>query len=627
MGNKSSKLESVEKWLSWIWPVCFILAGWHYLVSENSDMLFMAQEKSLFYGSRVYFNECMQLPGGLLSYAGSYLMQFFYIPALGSGILIALWLILAFAIKFGFKVKMTFLPLAFVVPVLLLISVIDMGYWLYYMKFVGYFFVPTLGFIFVALWAAVRLPKKGLWTIPLALTYPLFGFYTLLAMAVTALCAVKGSHGTDKKLHTTHGKWYIMNVAIPLVLALATPVLWYRFYTELAIERSWIAGIPLFEAEEVANWTLSLPFIFSIVWMLAMALPIPFKIGTPLKRIVCCILVAVASAYAINSANFDNYNYHAEMRMYKAAENFDWDEILREAARIPGDATREMVIMKNIALFNKGTAGSQFFHYNNMGEKPYVQDSLKVHMVQTAASMLYLHHGKVNFSTRWCIENSVEFGYNYDNLKILTLSALVSEEYKLARKYLDILSNTIYQKKWAERYLPATSRPSMLSEENVGKYYPELANIVDLRNHMGSVLDGDNGIPEMYLINYFSRSMNKDSKYFQEMTLDYALVQKDIQLFWPRFIQYAMLNKDKSMPIHYQEAAYLYGKLEPQTMDISQMPFDKQQIVERYERFNQTAQSLINSRMDSKQVGEAMKSTYGDTFWWFYFFCRDITSY
>ena len=129
------------------------------------------------------------------------------------------------------------------------------------------------------------------------------------------------------------------------------------------------------------------------------------------------------------------------------------------------------------------------------------------------------------------------------------------------------------------------------------------------------------------VINYFSRSMNKDSKYFQEMTLDYALVQKDIQLFWPRFIQYAMLNKDKNMPIHYQEAAYLYGKLEPQTMDISQMPFDKQQIVERYERFNQTAQSLINSRMDSKQVGEAMKSTYGDTFWWFYFFCRDITSY
>lgn len=627
MGNKSSKLEGVEKRLPWIWPFCFIFAGWYYLILQNSDMLFMAQERSHFYGSIVFFNECMQLPGGLLTYVGSYLTQFFFVPALGGGILIALWLILAFSIKFAFKVKATFLPLAFVVPVLLLISAIDLGYWLYYIKFMGYFFAPTLGFILVTLWAAARLPKKGLFTIPLALTYPLFGFYTLLAMAVTALCAVKGKNGTDEKLHTTHGKWYVMNVALPLVLALVTPILWYRFYSELAIEHSWTVGIPMFEAEEAVSWTLSLPFIFSIVWILVMALPIPFKIETPLKRIACSVLIVVISAFVIDNVNFDNYNYHAEMRMYRAAENFDWDEVLRESARIPGDATREMVILKNIALFNKGTAGSQFFHYNNMGEKPYVQDSLKVHMVQTAAPLLYMHHGKTNFSTRWCIENSVEYGYNYDNLKVLAICALVNEEYKLARKYIDILRNTVYQKTWAEHYLPATSHPSMLSEKNVGKYYPELANIIDLRKHMGSVLDGDNGIPEMYLINYFSHSMNKDSKYFQEMTLDYALVQKDIQLFWPRFIQYAILNPDKAMPMHYQEAAYLYGKLEPQSMDISRMPFDQHQIVERYERFNQTAQSLLNSGLDSPQVGETMKSTFGDTFWWFYFFCRDIVSY
>ena len=167
----------------------------------------------------------------------------------------------------------------------------------------------------------------------------------------------------------------------------------------------------------------------------------------------------------------------------------------------------------------------------------------------------------------------------------------------------------------------------MLNQHNIQKYYPELANIIDLQRHMGSVLDGDNGIPEMYLINYFSRSMNKDSKYFQEMTLVYALVQKDIQLFWPRFVQYAYLNSDKTMPIHYQEAAYLYGKLEPQSMDISRMPFDQQQIVARYERFNQTAQSLLSTGLDTKQVGENMKAVYGDTFWWFYFFCRDIVSY
>ncbi len=621
------------------WAFAFILAfvlfAAYYLITENSDTLFMAQSRSLFYNSEIHFKECMQLPAGLLFFIGGFLTQFFYIPALGAAILIFLWVVIALITKKAFSIRNLLMPLNLVVPFMLLVSVIDLGYWIYYIKFIGYYFVPTLGLLLVVSWAALRLPKKGLWTVIPALTYPLFGIYSLLCMAITGLQGVKGKNGNDEKTHSMQGKWYLMNVAIPFVLAVVTPVLWFRAYSELALENAWISGFPIFEAEEASSWTLSMPFIIAIVWLFILAIPKPAKwtnlvadklSGSKLS-LLCSTLIFVALAFITHKANFDNYNYHAEMRMYNAAEDYDWDTILQESAKLPGDATREMVILKNIALFNKGTVGNQFFHYNNMGEKPYVRDSLKVHMVQTAAPLLYMFHGKVNFSTRWCIENSVEYGYSYNNLRILTICALVNEEYKLARKYLDILSNTLFQKEWAEHYMPATSKTYMLNQHNIQKYYPELANIIDLQRHMGSVLDGDNGIPEMYLINYFSRSMNKDSKYFQEMTLVYALVQKDIQLFWPRFVQYAYLNSDKTMPIHYQEAAYLYGKLEPQSMDISRMPFDQQQIVARYERFNQTAQSLLSTGLDTKQVGENMKAVYGDTFWWFYFFCRDIVSY
>ena len=144
---------------------------------------------------------------------------------------------------------------------------------------------------------------------------------------------------------------------------------------------------------------------------------------------------------------------------------------------------------------------------------------------------------------------------------------------------------------------------------------------------MGSVLDGDNGLCEMYLLNYFSNTMNKDSKLLQELTLNYALIQKDIQLFWPRFFLYAQLHQDQDMPTHYQEAAYLYGNLEPQTVNIAGMPFDQQKVIERYQNFQQLSQSLLASGMKAPEVGEAMKSSYGDTFYWFYFFCRDIHSY
>lgn len=625
--------------MQWGWAFAFILAfvlfAAYYLITENSDTLFMAQSRSLFYNSEIHFKECMQLPAGLLFFIGGFLTQFFYIPALGAAILIFLWVVIALITKKAFSIRNLLMPLNLVVPFMLLVSVIDLGYWIYYIKFIGYYFVPTLGLLLVVSWAALRLPKKGLWTVIPALTYPLFGIYSLLCMAITGLQGVKGKNGNDEKTHSMQGKWFLMNVALPFVLAVVTPVLWFRAYSELALENAWISGFPIFEAEEASSWTLSMPFIIAIVWLFILAIPKPAKwtnlVADKLSgyklSLLCSTLIFVALAFITHKANFDNYNYHAEMRMYNAAEDYDWDKILQESAKLPGDATREMVILKNIALFNKGTVGNQFFHYNNMGEKPYVRDSLKVHMVQTAAPLLYMFHGKVNFSTRWCIENSVEYGYSYNNLRILAICALVSEEYKLARKYLDILNNTLFQKEWAEHYMPATSKTYMLNQHNIQKYYPELANIIDLQRHMGSVLDGDNGIPEMYLINYFSRSMNKDSKYFQEMTLVYALVQKDIQLFWPRFVQYAYLNSDKTMPIHYQEAAYLYGKLEPQSMDISRMPFDQQQIVARYERFNQTAQSLLSTGLDTKQVGENMKAVYGDTFWWFYFFCRDIVSY
>ena len=56
------------------------------------------------------------------------------------------------------------------------------------------------------------------------------------------------------------------------------------------------------------------------------------------------------------------------------------------------------------------------------------------------------------------------------------------------------------------------------------------------------------------------------------------------------------------------------------------MPFDKI-VAERYNGFQQLSQSLLATGMNTKDVGEAMKSSYGDTFYWFYFFCRDIHSY
>jgi hypothetical protein len=57
------------------------------------------------------------------------------------------------------------------------------------------------------------------------------------------------------------------------------------------------------------------------------------------------------------------------------------------------------------------------------------------------------------------------------------------------------------------------------------------------------------------------------------------------------------------------------------------MPFDKDRIVNRYNQFGQVSQAFLRQGMSNEQVGKAMKASFGDTFWWFYYFCNDIKSY
>jgi hypothetical protein len=278
-----------------------------------------------------------------------------------------------------------------------------------------------------------------------------------------------------------------------------------------------------------------------------------------------------------------------------------------------------MVMFKNIALMNTGELGSKLFKYANTGKPPHVYDSLAVHMVQTGGAMIYYQYGKANFAYRWCVENGVEFGYNVDQLKLMVQCSILTGEPVLAMKYINILKTTTFHKEWAERY------EKIVMENKDIEGVPEFSTISHLR-HFANITDGDQGLCEMYILNYFANTMNKDDKVLQEVTLSYSLIQKDIQLFWPRFFLYATLHEKEQMPIHYQEAAYLYGHLEKQ-IDISKMPFDQDRIVKRYTQFGQMSQAYLRQGMSNEAVGEAMKASFGDTFWWFYYFCNNVKSY
>ena len=132
------------------------------LGSAESDFLFTAQEQNLFLHTPLFFTQQMVRAGGLLTWAGCYLTQFFYYPMLGAGLLCLLWALLIWLLQRTFRWAVPWLTL---VPVAcLLMTVVTLGYWVFYLKLPGALFVPTLGAIVATsmAWAGRRVQHLAL---------------------------------------------------------------------------------------------------------------------------------------------------------------------------------------------------------------------------------------------------------------------------------------------------------------------------------------------------------------------------------------------------------------------------------------------------------------------------------
>lgn len=413
----------------------------------------------------------------------------------------------------------------------------------------------------------------------------------------------------------TSGAFYV-------IAAIATPFLFRHLSDTMRSEQFFTAGIPVFESGNITNTSLSIPFWIALLMLILF--PILNKVGERIKNVKAAniisslLLVAVAgfSFGVLEDADYDDENYHAECKAYRNIDNMEWEDALYTIRQIQGTLTRQLIVFKNIALFNTGNIGYCMYDYDNKGMTPTPSDSLIVHMANTASPIIYLHHGMTNYAYHYCMEIQVEYGFNITELKVMALSSIINGEKKLAQTYLNILSRTMFHKKWAEHYLPLARNP-----KEIGKY-PELAKINELHSYMSNNIDSDEGVCENYIINYFSDTYTNASKYLQEMCLAYSVISNNIQKFWRQYILYLQLHKGEKIPDLYQQAAYFYLDMVPTSSPDPKaynMQFD-QKIIDRYNQFDQISQSLLKNGFSKESIARQTEAEFGDTFWWTYYF-------
>jgi len=620
------RIPSILKIIPWLSVLVLALLSWYFLVLRNADVLYMQQLRTLFNDTQEFYLQYHSQPAGFLMWLGCFFTQLFYFPALGSSILICIWAATFFFMKKALGISNALSPILLLPFVFLLVSEIDLGYWIYYTENNGYFFSPSIGLLLASILVYLFgiLPDglcrtkgvvKYISALFVAATYPLLGIYSLITLATISIMLAMNS------------KW--IQSVFCILLVIGTPLFGLLIYIHLDVTALYSAGLPIFQMRNVTSSSLTTPIIYTL--LLFVGLAFINKIGTRLKKektatiisLSLLIIITVCSYCILKDADYDDDNYHAECKAYREIEEQQWDEVLNTIGQVKGTLTRQLIIFKNIALFNTGNIGNSMYDYDNKGKIPSTRDSLNVNMSNTAAPMIYLHHGMTNLAYRYCMEIQVEFGYNITSLKIMALSAIISGEGKLAEKYLNILSHTMFYKKWAEHYLPLARNPKLIDK------YPELAKINDLHSCHRNEIEDDNGICENHIVLYYATTKNEGSKYFQEMTLLYNIVIKDIESFWPRYLKYLELHKDEKVPEVYQQVAYFYAVNKPDMAPESQeyySRFDKA-VIDRYNSFNQEIISLVNLGISEAAIAQQTKEEYGNTFWWAYYYNQDVMCY
>lgn len=658
-GRRSSSPDkkAVRGWLDnprlwWLVVIGVLAVAGIRLVHLESETLLRAQELNLWLPTGLFWKTMMQYPGGAASWLATYLTQYFYYPWLGTAILCGLWLIICLLIAWVFRLKGHGVALTLLVPLALMACFVQTGYWIYYQKLQGHLFVPTVGVLFAMLCLCVQrlldgaLPAsitrwaRHLWMAVVCIVgYPFFGAWALGATALLGLLPPSEDRETTEPVSSRvpsslRRGW--AGLLLALILIAAVPQIFYQQLFEMT-ERSYVyvAALPSmrygkdsYEQYRLAYYAIILAFLLIYAVSVGEGFPFARRLKPWMKGAAVIVLLMLA-IIGVRKAWYRDINFQKELAMNRAVEECDWERVLTYARDGSNDVkpTRQIVLYKNLALFRLGRAGDEMFHYPEGATPQNVP--WRVHMTQVGGKLIYYHYGKENFCYRWCMEDGVEFGWKAETLKFMARTSLLNQEWEVARKYLNLLKKTTFHRQWAEHYEKLLAVPEAFDlaklEASVQAGKPlmeerdikEFAPIMHLMTYPDR-LDGDNTLIEMYLLQTFARG-NGDDPLFQEMTLICALYMKDIDIFWPRFMKYATMHPHDRMPLHYQEAAYLYGHLENK-VDISHMPFD-QKVRDTYERFMQ-----FNTQcgpMTDEQKAVAFYPQFGDTFYYFYFLVRN----
>ena len=579
--NKKSILSGAVLYVSLLAFISFTL----YILYLNQEVLYTAHDRSEFIFGTPFFHTLISKPFGLMQYVGAWLTQLFYDPAIGTSVLVVIWVLIYYVGTKAFRLQGSASALMLLPVACLLTSVVDLGYWIYVSTIRGYWFSQSVAYLamIILLWTARQTPRKWhmVWYLLGFCIYPVLGWFALLFV----LCLVISEKPTWREL-------------LGLIVLFFTASIWHtQLYSHLKLDDVVLAGIPRFITPNDISEHLSTPF-----WVLgAVSVFIPLC-SRYLSKAFVPVLCAAAGIVFTSSLMFRDQNYIDEMRMVRYAETDNWQEVLDIAEKAPKPTTT-MVFLKNLALMNEGGLLDRSFKMGNIGFPVYNPDSVHVSLLSIASPVVYYNYGMINEAIRLNFEMAIQVGFSPFYLKTLSRCALAKDDKKLLERYITLLHHHPFYRNWQPA--PVTAKISELE-----KSYPD--EITGVENS------------DSYIVNSISEWHGVESKVASEQALFYAMISCDSHRFWPSLRNYLKLHEGEIFPLHAQEAYILFIDKAPEEKRMM-LPVEET-VYNHYKQFCDALAKHVKPGKTLGQVAEEMHQEWGDTYWYYNYFGRQYTN-
>lgn len=463
-------------------------------------------------------------PGGVREWIGEWMALLCRLPLLGSLLYIGCWGLSATLLVRSFKLQGFWSLWPYVAVIALLASITDLGYWIFCLKAPAYWFGPTVGLLLSSfmVWLCSLRPHWSMPALCLMIGMPLLGWYGTMAAIVVLLIP---------SLRRPVKQWIYAVASLFFAFICMGSVYMHSVNVHWREPLFWY-GWHRLQNPEGGSLLLEVPF-----WVMAgcvLLLPVVARMQRLRWAQLLPILSVVVALCGANLFNYRNENFHTELKMLQALEDGRWREILTLMNK--KNPTREMVIMKDVALAQLGQLGNRAFDYPVGGSRPQMNIDMPIRMAHSATPYFYYWSGIPNFAFDWGQENITEYGLSPFYLKLIYRSTLAIGEEVTANRYLTLI-----------RQLPFYSDYDIPAKE------PDA-----VRRFMTTHdrLSNDRGFSENFLLEHLSNE-SYDTPEAQQIAVHWSILARDYTLFHNALARYLELTGDSvNVPKYFNEKTF-----------------------------------------------------------------------